>query len=95
MEAALLSTLPNLSIGVVAVGALYFISVRFLEELRIRSDSHEAAMKEREAALRAVEREMRGELTKISEKSINVIAENNRVMARVINHLDGVGHNKH
>lgn len=91
-EQAILSVLPNLSIGVVAVVTLYLISIKFLEELRKRSESHERAMKEREDALRAVEREMRKELSNISSQSIAVIRDNTRVLERVINHLDGGRH---
>ena len=92
MESALLSTLPNLSIGVVAVGALVLITRDFLKRMDDRATAHEAAMKEREDALRVVERDMRTELSRISEKSIHVIGENNRLMGRLITHLDGVSH---
>jgi hypothetical protein len=83
-----LTVLPNLSIGVVAVGALVYISVQFLDRLDKRSVAHEDAMRERESALRAVEKEIRIELVGALKESTHVIRENSRVMERVVEHMD-------
>lgn len=88
----LLTILPNLSIGVVAIGALYFVTVKFLEKLDARAIAHELAMREREEALREVERDVRKQLTTIVSQTNTVISENTRVLGRVIRHLDGGKH---
>src|SRR4051794_6955321 len=54
-SASRLSILPNLSIGVVAVGGLVYVVIQFLHALDKRAERHEAAMAEREKALRDVE----------------------------------------
>lgn len=88
METSLANILPNLGIGVVAVLCLAYLTKFFIDKLDARAASHEKAMKEREDALRAVEREMRGSLTNIISQTNSVVAENTRVLHRVINHLD-------
>lgn len=83
-----ISILPNLSVGVVSVLTLAYLSKQFLGQLEKRSESHEKAMLERENALRGVEREIRGEISKHLSASSKVIQEATQVMHRVINHLD-------
>lgn len=92
---ALLSVLPNLSIGVISVGATVYITVTFLKVLEERARAHEISMQEREEALRKVEREIRGELMGILARSNdaiaasnNAIAQNTKVMERVVNYID-------
>lgn len=91
MSAELLTILPNLSIGVVAVLAFAWISLknsevqeknqeRFIKALDERARAHEASMTERENALRTVEREIRTELSK-------VLSEATRVMENVVDHI--------
>jgi hypothetical protein len=87
-EPTLLSVLPNLSIGVISVLALVYVVLQFLKALDARAEKHEAAMNERETALRAVEQEVRTELVGALQKSTTVIAENGKVMERVVRHLD-------
>jgi hypothetical protein len=84
------SVLPNLSIGVVSVGALVYVCVQFLDRLDSRAIAHEQAMKEREDALRQVEREVRNEISTHLSASTVAITEASRVMERVINRLDTV-----
>lgn len=88
MNAELLQVLPNLSIGVVSIGALVYITVRFLQQLEQRSTAHESAMQEREIALRNVEKEIRVELSTALSNSTQAVVENGRVMERVIRVLD-------
>lgn len=88
MSAELLSVLPNLSIGVISVGALVFVALDFRKAMDARAERHEAAMREREHALRAVEKEVRTELVTTLQRSTNVIADNSKIMERVVNHLD-------
>jgi|GEM_PF-2774556 len=87
-ETSLLSVLPNLSIGVVSVGALVYVALDFRKAMDKRAERHEASMKEREDALRQVEREVRTELVGSLQKSTSVISENSKIMERVVNHLD-------
>lgn len=91
-EASILSVLPNLGIGVVSVLTLGFMADRFLKALDARAQAHEAAMLEREQALRNVEEGMRGQLFNIISQSNQVIAENSLVLGRVVRHLDGDSH---
>jgi hypothetical protein len=88
MEETFLGILPNLSIGVVSIGALVFITLRFLDKLDERARAHEDAMDKRETALRDVEKSIRTELIDHLKESSVVIANNAKVMERVINHLD-------
>lgn len=83
-----LSILPNLSIGVISVGALVYVALDFRKAMDARAERHEAAMQERENALRVVEKEVRTELVGALQKSTSVIAENGKVMERVVRHLD-------
>lgn len=102
----LLNILPNLSIGVVSVISLAYLSLRhgdtqaksqeaFIKTLDARAEKHELAMKEREVALRQVEKEVRTEVsvqlsasTASLKDTAKIMAENSRIMERVINHLD-------
>lgn len=83
-----LTIIPNLSIGVIAVGALVFVSVKFIETLDKRAEAHELAMKEREDTLRAVEKEVRTEISQHLTASTLAITDATRVMERVIHNLD-------
>lgn len=74
---ALLTVLPNLSIGVVCVLGMLYITLKFLQELRRSRDSQSA-----------VEKEMRGVLTDIVSKSTAALDNNSRVLGRVITMLD-------
>jgi hypothetical protein len=82
------TVLPNLSIGVVSVLALGYITLQFLVTLDKRAKAHEEAMTERETALRAVEKEIRTELVGALKESNLVIAENSKVMQRLVHHMD-------
>ena len=82
------TVLPNLSIGVVTVLALVYITMQFLATLDKRSRAHEDAMTERETALRNVEKEIRTELVGALKESTAVISENSKVMQRLVHHLD-------
>jgi predicted glycoside hydrolase/deacetylase ChbG (UPF0249 family) len=92
MDASLLTTLPNLSIGVIAVLAFAYTTIKnnesrenntqnFLNTLDRMRNSHESAMKERENAFRSLEKEVRSEI-------LSQLSKNSQIMERVINHLD-------
>lgn len=88
MESSLLSILPNLSIGVISILGLIYVVIKFLDALDKRTVQHAEAMKERELALRAVEKDVRDSLYKHLSESTLALQENTKVLARVINHLD-------
>jgi 16S rRNA C1402 (ribose-2'-O) methylase RsmI len=88
MEPTLLEILPNLSIGVVSIGALVYVTVQFINKLDERAKAHEEAMDKREDALRQVEKEIRGEFVLLVKNSTEVIASNAKIMERVMVHLD-------
>lgn len=85
----LISVLPNLSIGVVCIGALVYITIRFIMTLDSRADKHEKAMFERENAMRLLEQSVRQSLTEHLTQASIALAENTRALSRVIRHLDG------
>lgn len=88
MEPSLLAILPNLSIGVISILGLIYVVIKFLEALDARTIQHAEAMKERELALRGVEKDVRESLyTHLSESTL-ALQENTKVLARVMNHLD-------
>lgn len=81
MENTLLSVLPNLGVGVVAIGALIYVVNQFLNQLREIRVEHKAAMQERESAFRVLEKEVRTEI-------LTQLSRNTAAMERVINHMD-------
>lgn len=72
-----ISVLPNLSIGVVAIGALVYISKEFMKMLDMRN---------KEA--REVEREIRSSFSKQLSENTHVLNEVVRIMDRVVAFLD-------
>ena len=88
----LVSVLPNLSIGVVAIGALVLCIKWFVEYLKESRVSHEKSMLEREKALRDVEADVRRNLTEVLTKATMAIEQNSRVMGRVVRILDDEKH---
>lgn len=92
MEASILSAISDLGVGVAAVLALGYVSLRhsqestqrtekFLKHIDERTQRHETAMMEREGALRIVEKEIRTQLAE-------TLSKNTTIMERVILHLD-------
>lgn len=88
MEPSLISILPNLSIGVISILGLIYTVLKFLDALDKRTIQHSEAMKERELALRQVEKDVRDSLYRHISDSTFALQENTKVLARVINHLD-------
>jgi hypothetical protein len=85
----LLTVLPNLSIGVVSILGLVYITLKFLKALDDRADKHEKAMSVREQSLRDVETDVRRFLTEQLTQNTVALQENTKLMARVMRHLDG------
>lgn len=84
----LLSILPNLSIGVVCIGALVYVVILFVKTLDSRSDKHEAAMKEREVAMRELEASVRNNLTEQLTKNTIALIDVAKVLGRTVRSLD-------
>ncbi len=87
-ETTFASILPNLSIGVVSILGLIYVVVIFQRTLDRRDERHQEAMKEREQALREVEKDVRNSLYAHLSESTMALQENTKVLSRVINHLD-------
>ena len=86
--AAFISILPNLSIGVVSILGLIYVTLKFLKTLDSRADKHERSMQEREEALRRVEADVRESLYTHLSESTGALRENTKILSRVITHLD-------
>lgn len=88
MSTELLTILPNLSIGVISILGLIFVVVKFLEALDKRTEQHAEAMKEREGALRSVEKEVRNNILSQLSKNTEIMNDTSKVMERAIMILD-------
>jgi hypothetical protein len=88
-SASLLSVLPNLSIGVVAVGGLVYVVIQFLKALDKREEQHDINMKEQQTALRDVEAHVRNTLANALTQSTIALENNSKVLSRVVRILDG------
>lgn len=88
METSLISVLPNLSIGVISILGLIYVVLKFLDALDKRATQHGEAMKEREQALRDVEKDVRESLYQHLSESTFALQENTKVLARVTSHLE-------
>jgi len=99
MEASLLTILPNLSIGVVSIGALVYIAREFLKHLSETREMHAAAMKEssthhstsiqeREERIRQVEHEVRTTVLDQLQQNSVVMADTVKSHERLITKLD-------
>jgi hypothetical protein len=82
MEQSILTVLPNLSIGVVSVLSLVYVTIQFLRHLDERTIRHETAMSERENALRKVECDVRNLLVDLSNKNQSALIENTKALER-------------
>lgn len=76
-----LSILPNLSIGVISVLALVYVTRQFIDHLKAQHKDHMLEVKEREHAMRSLENEVRKEI--MGQLSLNTNA-----MSRVVEHLN-------
>lgn len=76
-----LTILPNLSIGVISILALVYISKQFLEQMRINDREMRKEVLEREYAFRELEAEVRKNImTQLNENTI--------AFKRVIDHIN-------
>lgn len=76
----ILTVLPNLSIGVVSILALVWVTRQFLAHLKEERESERVERKEQEVAFRALEKEVRDNI-------MNQLNENTRVFEQVLAHI--------
>lgn len=88
MSPELLTILPNLSIGVVSVCSLVYISIKFLDHLAATGKAHEASMSERETQIRSVEREVRTKVLDQLQQNSMVMADTVKSHERLMASLD-------
>lgn len=92
METTIFSTLSEFSVPALSVMAIAYVMIkgnesretntqRFLDALDTMRNQHETNMDKREAAFRALEKEVR-------DKVLGQLSENSKIMERVISHLD-------
>jgi hypothetical protein len=79
-DSSLLSILPNLSIGVICIMALIYVTTQFLKSLKEQHETFRTEIKEREIALRTLESEVRTSIMK-------QLQENTKAFDRVMNHI--------
>ncbi len=82
MDPTLLTILPNLSIGVISVLSLVYVTIKFTDTLDKRSERHEEAMQERELALREVEKEVRSSVLEQLTKNTQAMNESTKALER-------------
>lgn len=99
MESSFLTILPNLSIGVIAIGALVYVSTKFLQHLaetrvshleamKEASVAHASSMKEREDRIREVEQEVRTKVLDQLQQNSVVMSDTVKSHERLITKLD-------
>ena len=81
METTLFNVLPNLGVGVAAVGAMYGMYRLTLVRLKEKDEEFLTEIKEREEAFREYSKD-------VQQKTMQQLGENTRALERVIKHLD-------
>ena len=69
----LISILPNLGIGVIAVLSLVYVTKEFLVHLREIHKEHKEDLNSREKEIRAIEKEVRTTITEQLSKNTHVM----------------------
>lgn len=93
--AEILTILPNLSIGVVAVMGMVYIAREFTrtidrqaertqDTVRMNAERHEAAMLEREHALREVEKDVRNNILGQLNQNTEAMKDTSKTLERVM-----------
>ena len=77
--------LQEASISIFSVAALVYVVVVFIRFIKEQSVDHREAMKEREASLREVEKEIRLTMTEHIVQSNIALTENSRALERNAN----------
>ena len=88
MESTFLTILPNLSIGVISVLSLVYITIKFIHHLDARTVRHESAMLERESRIRLVESEVRNTIVTQLSQNTEAMNDTAKVLERVMIKMD-------
>ena len=81
-SSSLAQFLQEASFSIVAVAALVYVVYIFIKFINDQATTHGAAMREREEALREVEKEIRHTLTEHIVQSNVALTENSRALER-------------
>lgn len=84
-----LNAVSQLSIGVVAVLGLVYVSVKHNAAIDKQQENFLAALKEQNLAFRELEASVRANLTDQLTKNTVALSDVAKVLGRVVNHLDG------
>ena len=76
----ILTVLPNLSIGVISILALVWVTRQFLVHLKQEREAERVERREQEVAFRALEKEVRDNI-------MGQLNENTRVFEQVLAHI--------
>lgn len=86
---AFIAVLPNLSIGVVSVLGLLWVTAKFLAALDEQAKRHERVQADSEKAIRLLEADVRRTLSTQLVENTLATKENTIVMQRIVRRLDG------
>jgi len=81
MESELIKLLPNLSIGVISILALLYVTVSFLRHLKIMTEQDREERQKNQIAFRELEAEVRN-------KIMTQLNENTRTFEKVLIHFN-------
>jgi len=81
METELVKLLPNLSIGVISILALLYVTVSFLKHLKIMTEQDREERQKNQTAFRELEAEVRN-------KIMTQLNENTRTFEKVLIHFN-------
>lgn len=84
-----LNAISQLSIGVVAVLGLVYVSIKHNTALDKQREDFLTALKEQNTAFRELEASVRANLTEQLTKNTVALSDVAKVLGRVVNHLDG------
>lgn len=87
MVEAFLKVLPDLGPTIVAVLVFGYIVKYFVDFIKELNTKHEAAIRERELALRALEKEVRENLISVIAESTQAVKETRKVMIRFLSNV--------
>lgn len=88
MEDAIVNSLGEAGVGVVAIAAIVLLARGFLQRLKEKDVEFNHEIREREEAFRTFVNTRHTEFVDIHKQTMTQLADNTRTMERVIAHLD-------
>lgn len=88
MEEAIISSLGEAGVGVVAIAAIVFISRAFLARLKEKDEEFIREINKREQSFQTYANSRHQEMIDLHKNTMIQLAENTKAMERVITHLD-------